>query len=172
MRQRRRRAKDECHLGNGDALTIKGSKKSNKKPKGKKPSLQKAAYANGKMSQYFVYDTSSAEDGEEVLATWLSLNSKSINPSPAVRKVNDLTEISFNSLNTSNGASIEESSKITSVVTDLGDVPQGSSGTSFRKNEATKLTSSHDTNDQSNLTSNLSESLSTAKSIKANEGGK
>lgn len=172
MRQRRRRAEDECRLRNGNALTTKGLKKSNKKPRGKKPSLQKASHANGKMATYFVYDTSSAEDGEEVLATWLSLNSKSINPSPVTRKGIDLTEISFNSPNTSNGISIEGSSKITSGVTDLRDVPQGSSSTSFRKNESKKLTSSHDANDQSNLTSNPSESLSRAKSIKANKGGK
>lgn len=155
-----------------------GLKKNDKKPNGKKPSLQTAAHTNGDTSPYFVYDTSSPEDGDEVLATWLSLKSKSISSSPTVKKMDGSSEISFNSLDTSIGIAIENSSKTTSLATDSADVAQGSSSTSFQKNKAKELISNYDaifddddmacySNDQLRLTSNVSESLSKAKSTEA-----
>lgn len=154
-----------------------GLKKNDKMPSGKKPSLQNAAHTNGNSSPYFVYDTSSAEDGDEVLATWLSLNSKSISSSPTAKRMDGSSEISFNSLDTSIGIAIENSSKTTSLATDSGDVAQGSSSTSFHKHKARELNSNYDTNfdddmacysnDQLRPTSNVSESISKAKPTKA-----
>lgn len=162
-----------------DGLTTRVLKKSNKKHSGKKSSLHTTTHASDKRLPCFYNDTSSGEDGEKVLAKWLSLSSKPLNPGPSANTVNDLSENSVNSLNTSDGNSIEKSSK-TSLATDSGDAPQGTSGTSLQKNEARKLILSREasvgaddlacrSSDQPILTSNAYGSFSRTKSIRAIE---
>lgn len=129
--------KNQYRLGSSDKSITRRLRKSDEKPT---PNLQIAAPASGKRSPCSVHDTSSAEDGEAVLATWLSLSSNMTSPRPTAKKVNGFLKSSSKSLNTSIGNSVE-GSELTSLGTDHGNVSQG---TSFQSNKARELISNHD----------------------------
>lgn len=181
MRQQRSfkaNATDARRLESSNALVMKGLKKSGKMPAGKEMSLQTTAHTKDETTPHSDNETSRTEDGEKLLATWLSLNAKKMNTSyPNVKKVNGFSKSSFNSLNTSDGISNENPSKIAPFATDPRDVPQASSGTSIQKNKAREIISSPDANvdaddmgwclnDQSTFTSNVSESVSKIRAAK------
>lgn len=183
-RSYREPARNTSGFESNDTLPTRGWKTSYKVSSGKKPSLRTSAYAKDKSSPYIDHDSTSAEDGEEVLATWLSLDPKATNPYQTTEKLNGFSENSFNSLNTSDDISVGKSPEITSSATGLGDVPCGLSSTSYQKNNASEIISSRNasvdtgdmaycSNDQPNLTSNVSESLVTTKTIRGTkESGK
>lgn len=176
-RSYREPARNTSGLESNDTLPTNGWKTSYKVSNGKKPSLRTSAYANDKTSPYIDHDSTSAEDGEEVLATWLSLDPKATNPYRTTEKLNGFSESLFNSLNTSDDISVGKSPEITSSATDLGDVPCGLSSTSYQKNNVREIISSRNasvdtdgmaycSNDQPNLTSNVSKSLVTTTAIR------
>ena len=174
MRQQRsfkENATDARRLESSNALVMKGLKKSGKMPTGKEISLQTNAHTKDETTPHSDDEKSRTEDGEKLLAAWLSLNAKKMNPYPNVEKVNGFSKSSFNSLNASDGISNEKSLKIASFATDPRDVPQASSGTNIQKNKAREIISSPDanvdademgccSNDQPAITSNVSESVS------------
>lgn len=179
MRQRsfKENATDARRLESSNALVMKILKKSDKMPTGKETSLQTTAHTKDEKTPHSDNETSHAEDGEKLLAAWLSLNAKKTNPYPNVEKVNGFSESSFNSLNMSDGISNENSSKIAPFAADPRDVPQASSGTSIQKNNPRELIPSPDanidaddmeccSNDQPDFTSNVSESASKIRAAK------
>ena len=174
MRQQqpfKEKATDARRLENGNALVMKGMKKSGKMPTGKEISLQTTAHTKDETTSHYDNETARTEVGEKLVAACLNLNAKNTNTYPNLEKVNGFSKSSFNSLNASCGISNETPLKIAPFATDPRDVPQASSGTSIQKNKASEIISSPDanvdadgtgccSNDQPTFTTNMSESVS------------
>lgn len=170
-------ATDAHHLASSNASIMKISEKSNEMVTGTEMRLQTTVRTKDETTPHSDDEMSRTEDGEKLLAAWLSLNAKKPNSYPNVEKVNGFSKSSFNSLKTSDGISNENFAKTARFATDPRDVTQASFGTTIQKEKARELISSPDanvdaadmgccTNEQPAFTSNVSKSVCKVRAAK------